>query len=136
MSRLPVASFVDSFFRRTLFQGDDEEAISTLSRELSGDAEININGNSLTTSEFIDLITTGFRASFTASVVEIRDLNIVSTNEAGTTRVVGQYTIYDTKGKVDKAVLRQSATTIVRVEHRGGKTQITGLWEAQTTDQD
>ena len=40
-----------------------------------------------------------------------------------------------TKGKEDGKELKQSATTIVRVEEREGKNVVTGLWEAQTGDE-
>lgn len=94
-----------------------------------------INGNSLTSSEFANLITTQFRGAFHASIVEIKDLNIVTTNESGSTGVVGQWTAYVTTGKEDGKKIRQSATTIVKVEERDGKNVVTALWETQTVDE-
>lgn len=93
-----------------------------------------INGNPLTSSEFIKLIATQFRPAFTASIVEIKNLNIVTSNDSGSTGVVGQWTAYITKGKEDGKELKQSATTIVKVEERDGRTIITSIWEAQTVD--
>jgi len=135
MSRSTVADFVDSFFTRTLFQADDKLAASVLATELALDANICINGTLLTTSEFVTLITTQFRSAFFASIVEIKDLNIMTTNDSGSTGVVGQWTAYVTKGKEDGKELKQSATTIVRVEEREGKNVVTGLWEVQTVDE-
>lgn len=104
-------------------------------RPCSGYLSIKINGNVLTSSEFVTLITTQFRSAFSASIVEIKDLNIVTTNDSGSTGVVGQWTAYVTKGKEDRKELKQSATTIVKVEEWHGKHVVTGLWEAQTVDQ-
>lgn len=56
----------------------------------------------------------------------------MTTNDSGSTGVVGQWTAYVTEGKEDGKKLRQSATTIVKVEEREGKNVVTGLWEAQT----
>jgi hypothetical protein len=159
MSRPAVASFVDSFFTRTLFQADDELAASVLARELDPDARIfvsletritndihathvnhllfalmKINGNVLSSADFTQLITTRFRSGQRASITEIKDLNIVTTNDAGSTGVVGQWTSYITVGKDDGKKLRQSATTIVEVEERHGKFLVTALYEVQTTD--
>ncbi|KAF1814420.1 hypothetical protein P152DRAFT_456674 [Eremomyces bilateralis CBS 781.70] len=134
MSRPAVADFVDSFFTRTLFQADDILAASVLATELAADANININGTPLTSSEFVTLITTQFRSAFTAAIVKIKDLNIVTRNDSGSTGVVGQWTAYVTKGKEDGKELKQSATTIVKVEERDGKPIVTGIWEAQTVD--
>nr|XP_019047905.1 hypothetical protein I302_04525 [Kwoniella bestiolae CBS 10118]OCF26835.1 hypothetical protein I302_04525 [Kwoniella bestiolae CBS 10118] len=136
MSRPAVANFVDSFFSRTLFQPDDGLASSVLSAELALDAAININGNELTAEIFIGLITTQFRGAFSASVISIQDLNIVPANEAKTTGIVGQFSKYETKGKEDGKVLKQSATTIVKVDERDGKMLITAIWEAQTVDEE
>lgn len=83
---------------------------------------------------FITLITTQFRTAFLATIVEIKDLNIVTTNDSGSTGVVGQWTAYVTKEKEHGKELKQSATTIVRVEEVDGKKVVTGLWEAQTPD--
>lgn len=102
----------------------------------SGHLSVKINGTSLTSSEFVNLITTQFRPAFHASIVEIKDLNIVTTNDSGSTGVVGQWTAYMTKGKGDGKEIKQSATTIVKVEEREGKHVVTGLWEAQTVDED
>jgi hypothetical protein len=55
-------------------------------------------------------------------------------NSFGSTGVVAQWTEYLTIGKEDRKELKQSATTIVRVEKLHGKRVITGLWEAQTSD--
>ncbi len=96
---------------------------------------VKINGTVLTSSEFINLITTQFRSSYLASIVEIKDLNIVITNDSGSTGVVGQWTAYVTKGKEDGKEIRQSAMTIVKVEAREGEKVVTGLWEAQTADE-
>ncbi|WWC73364.1 uncharacterized protein I206_107331 [Kwoniella pini CBS 10737] len=136
MPKPSVAEFVDAFFTRTLFQDDDVVASSVLASELSPDAVINMNGNDLTTESFINLINTQFRPAFSAKVLEIRDLNIVTTNTEGTTGVVAQYTRYETSGKSDNTILKQSATTIVAVEERDGKRSITRIWEAQTVDTD
>ncbi|EXJ84015.1 hypothetical protein A1O3_04682 [Capronia epimyces CBS 606.96] len=135
MSRSTVADYVDTFFTRTLFQADDALAASVLATELAPDANICINGALLTSSEFVTVITTQFRTAFLASIVEIKDLNIVTTNDSGSTGVVGQWTAYVTKGKADGKELKQSATTIVKVEEREGKNVVTGLWEAQTVDE-
>ncbi|KAK5023927.1 hypothetical protein LTS07_009053 [Exophiala sideris] len=135
MSRPVVADFVDSFFTRTLFQGDDKLAASVLATELASDASIVINGTVLSSSDFVDLITTQFRSAFSASIVTIKDLNIATTNSSGSTGVVGQWTAYVTKGKEDGKEMKQSATTIVKVEERDGKNLVTGLWEAQTVDE-
>lgn len=59
----------------------------------------------------------------------------MTTNESGSTGVVGQWTAYITKGKENGKELKQSATTIVRVEEVNGKRVVTGLWEAQTSDE-
>lgn len=155
MSRASVADFVDSFFTRTLFQADDGLAASVLATELASDAiihvrlvlpqvhskrpcsdnmAIKINGNLLTTTDFVNIITTQFRAAFVASIVEIKDLNIVTTNDSRSTGVVGQWTSYATKAKEDGKELKQSATTIVKVEERQGRQIVTALWEAQTVD--
>jgi len=104
-------------------------------RPYSGYLSIKINGTLLTTSEFVTLITTQFRSAFFASIVEIKDLNIMTTNDSGSTGVVGQWTAYVAKGKEDGKELKQSATTIVKVEEREGKNVVTGLWEAQTVDE-
>jgi len=61
-------------------------------------------------------------------------LNIATTNSFGATGVVAQWTEYLTIGKEDRKELKQSATTIVRVEELHGKRVITGLWEAQPSD--
>ncbi|KAF4126549.1 hypothetical protein GMORB2_0285 [Geosmithia morbida] len=135
MPRPAVADFVDSFFTRALFQPDDAQAASALDTDLAPDATIVINGNSLAASEFVGLITTQFRGSSVASVGEIKDLNIITTNQEGSTGVVGQWTPYVTRGKEDGKETRQSATTIVRVEERGGKQVVTALWEAQSADE-
>ncbi|KAI1616431.1 hypothetical protein EDD36DRAFT_135012 [Exophiala viscosa] len=155
MSRPAVADFVDSFFTNTLFQADDKLAASVLATELASDANIvvrcllppltqfpcsdylsiKINGTSLTGSDFVNLITTQFRSAFSASIVEIKDLNIATTNDSGSTGVVGQWTAYVTKGKEDGKEIKQSATTIVKVEERDGKNVVTGLWEAQTVEE-
>ncbi|KAL2435551.1 hypothetical protein ABEF95_003962 [Exophiala dermatitidis] len=135
MPRPAVADFVDSFFTRALFQPDDQLAASALATELAPDANISINGTFFTTTEFVALITIQFRAAFVASIVEIKDLNIVTTNNSGSTGVVGQWTSYVTEGKADGEKLRQSATTIVKVEEREGKNVITGIWEAQIMDE-
>ncbi|KAI1630013.1 hypothetical protein EDD37DRAFT_77730 [Exophiala viscosa] len=135
MSRPAVADFVDSFFTNTLFQADDKLAASVLATELASDANIVINGTSLTGSDFVNLITTQFRSAFSASIVEIKDLNIATTNDSGSTGVVGQWTAYVTKGKEDGKEIKQSATTIVKVEERDGKNVVTGLWEAQTVEE-
>ncbi|KIV79066.1 hypothetical protein PV11_06653 [Exophiala sideris] len=135
MSRPVVADFVDSFFTRTLFQGDDKLAASVLATELASDASIVINGTVLSSSDFVDLITTQFRSAFSASIVTIKDLDIATTNTSGSTGVVGQWTAYVTKGKEDGKEIKQSATTIVKVEERDGKNIVTGLWEAQTVDE-
>ncbi|WVW79184.1 hypothetical protein I302_101150 [Kwoniella bestiolae CBS 10118] len=116
MSRPAVANFVDSFFSRTLFQPDDGLASSVLSAELALDAAI--------------------KGAFSASVISIQDLNIVPANEAKTTGIVGQFSKYETKGKEDGKVLKQSATTIVKVDERDGKMLITAIWEAQTVDEE
>lgn len=91
-----------------------------------------INGTTLTALEFVDLITTQFRAAYLATIVDIRDLNIVTTNENESAGVVGQWTIYVTRSKSDGQEIKQSATTIVKVEERNGQSVITGIWEAQT----
>lgn len=80
------------------------------------------------------LITEQFRSTFVASVTEIKDLNILTTNDAGSTGVVAQWTSYVTKGKDDGKDIKQSATTVVRVEEIDGKHVVTGLWEAQTSE--
>ncbi|WRT68784.1 uncharacterized protein IL334_005764 [Kwoniella shivajii] len=136
MTRPLVADIVDSFFTRVLFQEDDQLASSTLTEELSADAIININGSDLSAEKFVSLITTQFRGAFTASISHIQDLNIVTTNDTSTTGVVGQYTKYKTKSKVSGQILKQSATTIVKVEERDGKNVVTALWEAQTLDEE
>jgi hypothetical protein len=94
-----------------------------------------INGTRFTKAEFITLITNQFRTAFVASITEIKDLNIVTTNDFGSTGVVAQWTAYVTKGKEDGKELKQSATTVVRVEDADGKHLVTGLWEAQTQDE-
>nr|XP_019005769.1 uncharacterized protein I203_01084 [Kwoniella mangroviensis CBS 8507]OCF69230.1 hypothetical protein I203_01084 [Kwoniella mangroviensis CBS 8507] len=136
MSRPAVVHFVDSFFARTLFQPDDDLAATVLSAELAPDAAININGNHLTAETFIGLITSQFRGAFSASVTSIQDLNVVPTNETKTSGIVGQYSKYETRGKADGKVLKQSATTIVKVDERDGKKLITSIWEAQTVDEE
>ncbi|OKL61508.1 hypothetical protein UA08_03107 [Talaromyces atroroseus] len=135
MPRPTVADFVDSFFTHTLFQADDMLAASVLDTDIAPNAEIVINGTRFTKAAFITLITEQFRTAFVASITEIKDLNIVSTNEAGSTGVVGQWTAYVTRGKEDSKELKQSATTIVKVEEVNGKRAVTGLWEAQTSDE-
>ncbi|RAO70502.1 uncharacterized protein BHQ10_006514 [Talaromyces amestolkiae] len=134
MSRASVADFVDSFFTRTLFQADDTLAASVLDTDLSPDVEIVINGTRFTKATFVTLITEQFRSTFVASVTEIKDLNILTTNDAGSTGVVAQWTSYVTKGKDDGKDIKQSATTVVRVEEIDGKHVVTGLWEAQTSE--
>jgi hypothetical protein len=59
----------------------------------------------------------------------------VPANEARSTGIVGQWTSYLTKGKADGKELKQSATTIVKVEERNGKNVVTAIWEAQTIDE-
>ena len=81
----------------------------------------------MTSSEFVHLITTQFRGGFHASIVEIKDLNIVTTNDTGSTGVVGQWTSYVTKGKENGKEIKQSATTIVKVEERDGKNVVAAL---------
>lgn len=89
----------------------------------------------MTSSEFLHLITTQFRGGFDAAIVEIKDLNIVTSNDSGSTGVVGQWTSYVTTGKEDGRRIKQSATTIVKVEERDGKHVVVALWEAQTVDE-
>jgi hypothetical protein len=72
------------------------------------------------------------RSAFLLSIVEIKGLNIKTTNESGSTGVVGQWTSYTTKGKSDGKEANQSATLIVKVEEREGKSVVTGLWEVAT----
>jgi hypothetical protein len=72
------------------------------------------------------------RTAFLLSIVEIKDLNIKITNDSGSTGVVGQWTSYVTKGKTDGEEANLSATLIVKVEEREGKSVVTGLWEAAT----
>lgn len=96
---------------------------------------LKINGHSLTSSEFINLITTQFRGSQVAEIGEIKDLNIITSNDSGSTGVVGQWTSYVTTGKADGRKIKQSATTIVQVEERDGKSVVVGLWEAQSADE-
>lgn len=95
---------------------------------------IKINGASLTSHDFVNLIIKKFRPTCNAAIIEIKDLNIATTNELGSTGVVGQWTAYETKGKEDGKNLKQSATTIVKVEERAGSHVVTGIWEAQTVD--
>ncbi|OCF44419.1 hypothetical protein I317_01679 [Kwoniella heveanensis CBS 569] len=135
MPRPAVADFVDSFFIRTLFQDDEALAVKTLEEELAPDAAININGNTLDAQTFKTVITSQFRPTHTASIVEIKDLNIVPHGPTEGTGTVAQFTRYETVGKADGAVLKQSATTIVQVGERDGKRVITAIWEAQTIDQ-
>ncbi|RVX68742.1 hypothetical protein B0A52_07628 [Exophiala mesophila] len=135
MPRPTVAAFVDSFFTQSLFQRDDDLAASVLATELASDAIININGNTLTATDFVNIITSKFRGAFLASITEIKDLNIVTTNGSGSTGVVGQWTSYVTQGKSDGKELKQSATTIVKVEERQGRQIVTAIWEAQTVDE-
>ena len=80
------------------------------------------------------LITEQFRSAFVASITELKDLNILTTNDSGSTGVVAQWTAYVTKGKEDGKEVKQSATTLVRVEEVNGKNVVTGLWEAQTSE--
>lgn len=154
MSRATVADFVDSFFTRSLFQSDDAVAASVLDTDLSPDVEIvyvsilapysnlnnilillpRINGTPFTKAAFVTLITEQFRSTFLASITEIKDLNILTTNDSGSTGVVAQWTSYVTKGKEDGKEIKQSATTVVRVEEVNGKPVVTGLWEAQTSE--
>ncbi|WVQ94818.1 hypothetical protein IAU59_001901 [Kwoniella sp. CBS 9459] len=137
MSRPAVADFVDSFFIRTLFQDDGALAVKTLEEELAPDAVINLNGNQLDAQTFKTIITAQFRPTHTASIIEIKDLNIVPNgpSESSGTGTVAQFTKYETVGRADGAVLKQSATTIVQVGERDGKKVITAIWEAQTVDQ-
>jgi hypothetical protein len=93
-----------------------------------------INGTRFTKASFITLITEQFRSAFVASITEIKDLNILTTNDSGSTGVVAQWTAYVTKGKEDGKEVKQSATTLVRVEEVNGKHAVTGLWEAQTSE--
>ncbi|OCF34174.1 hypothetical protein I316_04124 [Kwoniella heveanensis BCC8398] len=135
MPRPAVADFVDSFFIKTLFQDDEALAVKTLEEELAPDAAININGNTLDAQIFKTVITAQFRPTHAASIVEIKDLNIVPHGPTEGTGTVAQFTRYETVGKADGAVLKQSATTIVQVGERDGKRVITAIWEAQTIDQ-
>lgn len=80
------------------------------------------------------LITEKFRSAFVASITEIRDLNILTTNDFGSTGVVAQWTSYVIQGKEDGKEIKQSATTVVRIEEVNGKHAVTGLWEAQTSE--
>jgi hypothetical protein len=59
----------------------------------------------------------------------------VETNDTGSTGIVGQWTAYVTRGKADGKELKQSATTIVKVEERNGNKAVTAIWEAQTVDE-
>ncbi|WWC97817.1 hypothetical protein V866_004704 [Kwoniella sp. B9012] len=43
---------------------------------------------------------------------------------------------YETRGKADGKVLKQSATTIVKVDEIDGKKLISSIWEAQTVDEE
>ncbi|WVQ81679.1 hypothetical protein IAT38_003804 [Cryptococcus sp. DSM 104549] len=135
MSRPQVAEFVDAFFKRSLFQEDDALATSVLADELSEDAQIVINGNTLPAELFRTVISSQFRGLHTATVTSIQDLNIATTNPEGTAGVVGQFSKYETKTKEGGVVVKQSATTIVKVEEREGKKVVTGIWEAQTEEQ-
>lgn len=94
-----------------------------------------INGARFTKAAFVTLITEQFRTAFVASITEIKDLNIVTTNDSGSTGVVAQWTAYVTRGKGDGKEIKQSATTVVRVEEVNGKRAVTGIWEAQTSDE-
>lgn len=152
MTRPTVADFVDSFFDRILYQPDDTIAFKVLSTELASDANIvvscfssfllhgytqitwfsKINGDRLTAAEFITFITTKLRTAFLLSITEIKDLNIKTASDSGTTGVVAQWTSYVTKGKTDEKETNHIASLIVKVEEREGKCVITGLWEVAT----
>lgn len=49
--------------------------------------------------------------------------------------MVAQWTAYVTRGKEDGKEIKQSATTVVRVEEVNGKHVVTGLWEVQTSEE-
>lgn len=91
-----------------------------------------INGQIFTSTEFIAMITATLRPTFLSSIVEIKDLNIHTTNDSGSTGVVAQWTSYVNKAKADGKETVQSATTIVKVEEREGRTIVTGIWEVAT----
>ncbi|WVF67225.1 hypothetical protein IAT40_001973 [Kwoniella sp. CBS 6097] len=136
MSRPAVADFVDSFFVRTLFQDDEALAVKTLEEELAPDEVCpDVQTSDRRAIAFQTVITAQFRPSHTATIIEIKDLNIVPHGPTEGTGTVAQFTRYETVGKADGSVLKQSATTIVQVGEKDGKKVIAAIWEAQTIDQ-
>ncbi|KAM0755831.1 hypothetical protein T439DRAFT_351574 [Meredithblackwellia eburnea MCA 4105] len=123
-----VAQYVEGWFHRFLYQPEDSIAIKAL-EELSPDAIININGDSLTAQAFIDFIQIQFRGTQHGAFVSSTDLAFSPLDPEGRTGVISQQSRYTTTSKSDGSVVASKATTIVKVEDVGGKRVVTALWE-------
>ncbi|KAJ7168405.1 hypothetical protein C8R43DRAFT_149852 [Mycena crocata] len=127
-----LGEFVDLLFQRLFFNQDDMPLVlSTFANDVAVNATIDVNGKSLSTATFLEIIK-DFHKTSLAKLTTIEDLAVAPLDEAARTGVVAQVSKFTVTNKADGKVKEQVSVTIVKVEEKEGRRVMTSLVETQT----
>ncbi|KAJ7849321.1 hypothetical protein B0H13DRAFT_2361282 [Mycena leptocephala] len=128
-----LGQFVDLFLQRLFFNQDDMPLVlSTFENDVVPDAQINVNGRNMTTTELLETIK-GFHATSLAKQTTIEDLVVVPLDPDARTGVVAQISKFTVTNKADGKVVEHVSILIVKVGEKEGRRVVASLAEAQTS---